>query len=64
MLSLILSLILFIVIILALIWFTSRRRGKRSEPIIELEKLVHCKSCGSLIPETAGRCAFCGKPQA
>lgn len=29
-------------------------------PIIELEKLVKCKSCGSQIPEGARKCAFCG----
>jgi hypothetical protein len=35
------------------------RRGKQ-EPQFELEKLTTCRSCKSLIPEGARRCAFCG----
>jgi len=41
-------------------WFRRTRRNETGIPIIELEKLVKCNSCGSQIPETARKCAFCG----
>ena len=46
---------------LVLRWFLRGRRMAASvEPIIELEKLVHCRACGSMIPEGVRKCAFCG----
>ena len=47
-------------IFLVLRWFLRRRRPTSVEPIIELEKLVHCRACGSMIPEGVRKCAFCG----
>ena len=45
---------------LVLRWFLRRRRPASVEPIIELEKLVYCRACGSMIPEGVRKCAFCG----
>jgi hypothetical protein len=65
MLNLIMILILIVAVIVSLIWFYASRtkRKANTEPIIELEKLVNCKSCESLIPEVASKCAFCGRSQ-
>ncbi|MGA3110278.1 MAG: hypothetical protein ABSD99_12650 [Candidatus Bathyarchaeia archaeon] len=46
-----------------LAWWARILRRKTAEPIIELEKLVNCRSCGSLMPEGARKCAFCGSWQ-
>ena len=62
MLTLMLMLISGVIVVLTLIWFCTRRR-EELEPIIELENLVNCKKCGSLIPEGVGKCAFCGASQ-
>jgi hypothetical protein len=41
-----------------------RNANRRQEdPIIELERLVNCTSCGSLVPEGVRKCAFCGAAQ-
>lgn len=61
MLTLILTL-LAVIIILVVIWHHTRLRGN-TEPIIELEKLVNCTKCDSLIPEGVRKCAFCGASQ-
>jgi hypothetical protein len=37
--------------------------NRQEEPIIELERLVNCTSCGSLVPEGVRKCAFCGAAQ-
>lgn len=41
--------------LILMVWFATRfgrtRQGTRAEPSYELEELVSCKSCGSLIPE-------------
>lgn len=50
-------------ILVLLFWARRRRLTNLAEPIIELEKLVNCRSCGSLIPEGARMCAFCGVVQ-
>ena len=54
-------------IVFALLFRYFRSRSVRSvleqEPIIELERLVNCTSCGSLVPEGVSRCAFCGAAQ-
>jgi hypothetical protein len=44
-------------------WLFRVGRTKSLEPIIELEKLIHCRSCGSMIPQGARKCAFCGAAQ-
>ena len=53
--------------VLVLILLSLRLRKSRqlssAEPFIELEKLVNCKSCSSLIPEGVRKCAFCGAAQ-
>jgi len=49
--------------ILVFLWWRRRLGLQQAEPIIELEKLVHCTSCGSLVPEGVRLCAFCGKEQ-
>ncbi|HKM75476.1 MAG TPA: hypothetical protein VJZ32_03565 [Candidatus Bathyarchaeia archaeon] len=41
----------------------ARKTSRQGEPIIELEKLVNCTSCGSLVPEGVNKCAFCGAVQ-
>jgi hypothetical protein len=51
-----------VLLILAYLW-RKRQWHEQVEPIIELEKLVNCKSCGSLIPEGVRLCAFCRKEQ-
>jgi Zn finger protein HypA/HybF involved in hydrogenase expression len=50
----------FSLVVAMLFWFRRLRRRKPDMPIIELERLVKCKSCGSQIPESARKCAFCG----
>ncbi|MGO9644984.1 MAG: hypothetical protein ACLPY5_09580 [Candidatus Bathyarchaeia archaeon] len=40
-----------------------RKTNRQEEPIIELERLVNCTSCGSLVPEGISKCAFCGAAQ-
>jgi hypothetical protein len=53
-----------IILLVGLVTWLKRIRGRRGrEPIIELEKLVHCRSCDSLIPEGVSKCAFCGASQ-
>jgi len=52
-----------LVLIILFMWTRKRRQAKSAELIIELEKLVNCVSCGSLIPEGARKCAFCGGVQ-
>jgi hypothetical protein len=42
------------------VWRHRRVPNNNREPQFELEKLINCGSCGSLIPEGARRCAFCG----
>jgi hypothetical protein len=59
----ILALATVVALLLGRAWWTGRLRQKNSEPIIELEKLINCKSCGSLIPEGVRKCAFCGSWQ-
>jgi len=41
----------------------TRNKYRQEEPVIELERLVNCTSCGSLVPEGVNRCAFCGATQ-
>ncbi|OFX15381.1 hypothetical protein A3K71_00165 [archaeon RBG_16_50_20] len=53
-------LIAILALFLVIRWFLRRRRALSAEPIIELEKLVHCRACGSMIPEGVRKCAFCG----
>ena len=53
-------LIAVLALFLVIRWFLRRRRSVSAEPIIELEKLVHCRACGSMIPEGVRKCAFCG----
>jgi|GEM_PF-927560 hypothetical protein len=53
--------ILAVVVLVGIIfWFQRTRRNELGIPVIELEKLVKCNSCGSQIPEGARKCAFCG----
>ena len=47
-------------LLLVIRWLLRRRRALSAEPVIELEKLVHCRACGSMIPEGVRKCAFCG----
>ena len=52
-------------VLVALLFRFLRTRSKyrQVEPVIELERLVNCTSCGSLVPEGVNRCAFCGATQ-
>jgi hypothetical protein len=52
--------ITFILLVGVVFWFRRIRQKESREPFIELEKLVKCRFCGSLIPEGARKCAFCG----
>jgi len=45
------------------LWLRISHQENVGQPLIELEKLVNCISCGSLIPEGVRRCAFCGAMQ-
>jgi hypothetical protein len=60
----ILALGVAIIILGTVLWLRKRHQPQEpSDPIIELEKLVNCRSCDSLIPEGARKCAFCGRWQ-
>lgn len=52
-----------LVLIVLFVWTRRRRQTKSAGPIIELEILVNCWSCGSLVPEGVRKCAFCGAVQ-
>jgi len=52
-----------LVFIVLFLWTRKKRQAKSAEPIIELEKLMNCRSCNSLIPEGVRKCAFCGSIQ-
>jgi hypothetical protein len=49
-----------IVLIGLIFWIRRVRQKGDGGPFIELEQLVKCRSCGSLIPEGVRKCAFCG----
>jgi hypothetical protein len=55
--------VVVLVLIALFLWAKKRRQVTSGEPIIGLEKLVNCRSCGSSIPEGARKCAFCGAVQ-
>jgi hypothetical protein len=48
---------------LLLRFLKGRNANRQEDPIIELERLVNCTSCGSLVPEGVRKCAFCGAAQ-
>ncbi len=52
---------IFVVLLFRLL--KGRNANRQEEPIIELERLVNCTSCGSLVPEGVSKCAFCGALQ-
>jgi len=49
-----------LIVIGLVFWIRRVRRGRGGGALIELEKLVKCRACGSLMPEGARKCAFCG----
>ena len=54
------TLVAFTILLGLILWFRRIRHRGSGEPIIELERLIKCRSCGSLIPEGVRKCAFCG----
>jgi len=57
--------VIFAAILVVLLFrlLKGRNANRQEEPIIELERLVNCTSCGSLVPEEVSKCAFCGALQ-
>jgi len=62
-LLLILAFVSIVGLLATWVWWARKVQRESDEPEFELEKLVNCKSCGSLIPEGARKCAFCGSWQ-
>ncbi|MFI5449102.1 MAG: hypothetical protein ACHQ03_04965 [Candidatus Bathyarchaeia archaeon] len=57
--------VIFAAILVVLLFrlLKGRNANRQEEPIIELERLVNCTSCDSLVPEGVSKCAFCGALQ-